>query len=335
MKTLKQIQLLIFGMLLQISTISLYACVQNNYSSKDTSAANKVYYAIEINDVVCGYSEASESLTTKNGINFVDQEVNIFIMLSLLGSEFNTEMNSKALVDPETRKATHIKTNIKQGAADYNIELSVIDNKAIVKSPMSDQLKEIEITRETVIGSDEMFTRLKEDFYGKRKTEITLNILELMESEIQSSSFKKTGEETIELIGKKFNTIVIEQTNNKTGLKTKYWLSPDFDYFVKFEVMNRKIYLSDQSVVDKIKVANMDESIVTKTNIAISDVQSLSYMKVNAIIEPTGQNLTVNDLNVQGQKFTGTVKDNHIEGVFEISHPKYDGKKCSAISPRL
>ena len=335
MKTLKQIQLLIFGLLLQISTISLYACSQNNYSLKDTSAANKVYYAIEINDVVCGYSESSEMPVTKDGKDLVEQEVNIFIMLSLLGSEFNTEMNSKAIIDSISRKASYINTKIKQGSTDIDIEMNVDGNKASIKSPMTTQLKEIDITPETVIGSDEMFTRLKKEFYSKGKTETTYNILELIEGEIQTSSFKKMSEQTISLTDKTFNTIVIEQTNTKTGLKTKYWLSPDYDYFVRFEVMNRKIYLSDQSVVDKIKVANMDASIVTKTNVAISDVQSLTYMKVDAVIEPIGQNFTVEDLNVPGQKFSGTVKDNLIEGVFEISHPKYDGKNAPPFPPNF
>jgi tetratricopeptide (TPR) repeat protein len=99
--------------------------------------------------------------------------------------------------------------------------------------------------------------------------------------------------------------------------------------------MNRKIYLSDQSVVDKIKVANMDASIVTKTNVAISDVQSLTYMKVDAVIEPIGQNFSEEDLNVPGQKFTGTVKDNLIEGVFEISHAKYDGNVAPPFPPKF
>ena len=335
MKTLKQIQLLIFGMLLQISAISLYACSQNNYSPKDTSAANKVYYAIEINDVVCGYSESSEMPVIKDGKDLVEQEVNIFIMLSLLGSEFNTEMNSKAIIDPISRKASYVNTKIKQGSTDIDIEMNVDGNKASIKSPMTTQLKEIDITPETVIGSDEMFTRLKKEFYEEGKTETEYNILELIEGAIQASAFKKVGEETISLNGNSFNTIIIEQTNSKTGLKTTYWISPDFDYFVKFEVMNRKIYLSDQSVVDKIKVANMDASIVTKTNVAISDVQSLTYMKVDAVIEPIGQNFSVEDLNVPGQKFTGTVKDNLIEGVFEISHAKYNGNVAPPFPPKL
>ena len=328
MKTLKQNHLIIFVIIFLISSIAPYTLAQNNQDLKERSVPDKVYYAVEINDVLCGYSEASEVPISNNGKDLIKQELNIFIMLSLFGSEFNTEMNSKALVDPVTRKATQINTDIKQGQQDFNIELTVKDNKAIVKSPMSTQLKEIEITPKTVIGSDEMFTRLKKDFYKEGKTETSYNILEMMEGEINTSSFKKIGEETLDLVGKLFNTIIIEQTNSKTGLKTTYWLAPDYDYTVKFEVMNRKIYLSDQSVIDKIKVANMDESIVTKTNVAISDVQSLSYMKVDAVIEPIGQNFTEDDLNVQGQKFTGTVKENHIEGVFEISHAKYDGKNA-------
>jgi tetratricopeptide (TPR) repeat protein len=335
MKTLKQIQLLIFGMLLQISTISLYACSQNNYSPKDTSAASKVYYAIEINDVVCGYTESSEMPVTKYGKDLIEQDINIFIMLSLLGSEFNMEMSSQSIVDPVTRRGVDIITDIKQGSTEFNISIKVKDDKATINSTLNSTEKVIEITPETVIGSDEAFTRLKKDLYLEGKTEAEYNILEVMEGEIQKSKFKKTGEETVSLAGKSFNTIIIEQTNTKTGLKTTYWLSPEYDYFVKFEVLNRKIYLSDQSVIDKIKVANMDASIVTKTNVAISDVQSLTYMKVDAVIEPIGQNFTVEDLNVPGQKFTGTIKENLIEGVFEISHPKYDGKNAPPFPPNL
>jgi transglutaminase-like putative cysteine protease len=48
-------------------------------------------------------------------------------------------------------------------------------------------------------------------------------------------------------------------------------------------------------------------------------------MKVKAVMEPTGQWITPDDLNLPGQRFTGTVTDNLIEGIFEIEHPHYDG----------
>jgi len=125
--------------------------------------------------------------------------------------------------------------------------------------------------------------------------------------------------------------MIIEESNQKTGLKTKYWLSPDEEYFIQFEVLNRKIYLADNSVVDKIKVANMDAQLLTKTNKSISDVPSISYMKLNVHIEPTGVTLSPEDLNIPGQKFEGTVEDNVIKGVMEIEHPKYDGKSAPSF----
>ena len=321
------------ALLLVLSFFTSCDIAQENKNLTDTLATDKVFYAIEINDVVCGYSEMSETPVKKENKDLIEQELHIFIMLSLLGSEFNTEMNIKALIASESRRASYIFTNIKQGATDMDIELTVSGSKATIKSQLNTEPAEINITPETVIGSDEIFTRLKKEIYFEGKTEATYNILELIEGEIQTSEFKKTGEETISLAGKSFNTIIIEQTNTKTGLKTTYWLSPDYDYFVKFKVLNRTVYLSDQNVIDKIKVANMDENIVTKTNVAISDVQALSYMKVDAVIEPIGQNFTKDDLNVQGQKFTGTVKENHIEGTFEISHTRYDGNNAPPFPP--
>ena len=321
------------ALLLVLSFFTSCDIAQENKNLTDTLATDKVFYAIEINDVVCGYSEMSETPVKKENKDLIEQELHIFIMLSLLGSEFNTEMNIKALIASESRRASYIFTNIKQGATDMDIELTVSGSKATIKSQLNTEPAEINITPETVIGSDEIFTRLKKEIYSEGKTEATYNILELIEGEIQTSEFKKTGEETISLAGKSFNTIIIEQTNTKTGLKTTYWLSPDADYFVKFKVLNRTVYLSDQNVIDKIKVASMDENIVTKTNVAISDVQALSYMKVDAVIEPIGQNFTKDDLNVPGQKFTGTVKENHIEGTFEISHIRYDGNNAPSFPP--
>ena len=327
MKMIKENIVKIF-ILMIVSSILSCCVAQENDNLKNKRVPDKIYYAVEINDVVCGYTESTETPIKKDGKDLVEQKLNIFVMLSLLGSEFNTEMDVKTIIEPVTRRATHTLMMIKQGATDMEIEMTVDGDKAIIKSPMINQEKEIEITPETVVGSDEMFVRLKRDYYKERKTESEYDVLELIEGAIQKSTFKKIDEETISIAGQTLNTIVIEQTNNITGLKTTYWLSPDHDYFVKFEVMNRKIYMADQSVVDKIKVVDMDKSIFTKTNIAISDVQSLSFMKVRAVIEPTGQNLIAEDLSVPGQKFTGTVKNNHIEGVFEISHAKYDGKNA-------
>ena len=56
-----------------------------------------------------------------------------------------------------------------------------------------------------------------------------------------------------------------------------------------------------------------------------SEVRLPAVPEVVIRLRSTGQWLSVEDLNVPGQRFTGTVVDNRVEGVFEIEHPHYDG----------
>jgi transglutaminase-like putative cysteine protease len=299
----------------------------------DAPAVEKEFYAIEINGVVCGYSENSEIPLRREGKDLVQAEGNIFVMLSLLGSEFNSEIKVRSLLDAVTRKASYVNTKVNQGGNLLDFELKVSEREAILTTSGRSEAKQIAVTPDLVIGGDEMVWRLKKEFLENHASEFSCDILEILEEEIQRSTFRRIGEETLELAGKTFHAVIVEQKKAKSGMKIKFWLAPGLTGFLKFEVQNRKVYLTDRKVVDRVKVANMDAAIFTKTNVAISDLQAISYMKLKVKIEPTGFALTSTDLNVPGQKFSGTVKDNVIDGVMEIEHAKYDGKDAPVFPP--
>jgi transglutaminase-like putative cysteine protease len=301
------------------------------YQKADSTNQEKVYYAIEINGVLCGYFETTEMPVVINGEHLIRGDINIFTMLSLLGSQFNQELKVSAFIYPDTRKYRNVKTLIDQGTAKYTIEFSIEKDTIYYFSSIYNQNKKIKLEPGTITGNDEMFVIVKKDFVDNNKTEATYEMFEMIEGEIQSSTFKKLGEEKIELSGQTYNSILLEQTNNKTNVKTRFWLDPHYGYFVKFEVQNRKVYLADRSVVDKIKVSNMDDNFFTRSNVSITDFQSISKMKIKGRIEPTGVHITPESLNVSGQKFDGSVNGNIIEGVFEIEHKKYDGKNAPPI----
>ena len=65
----------------------------------------------------------------------------------------------------------------------------------------------------------------------------------------------------------------------------------------------------------------------------IPNPNGITYMKVRADIVPTGLWASPESLNVPGQRFSGTVKDNHIEGEFEIEHRRYDGSQAPPFPP--
>ncbi len=47
----------------------------------------------------------------------------------------------------------------------------------------------------------------------------------------------------------------------------------------------------------------------------------------------SGAPVTAESLNVPGQKFTGTVHENQIDGIFEIEHSRYDGANAPPFPP--
>ncbi len=87
------------------------------------------------------------------------------------------------------------------------------------------------------------------------------------------------------------------------------------------------IYLSDESVIGKIKTGNWDAIFFTQTNESIKDIRSISYMKVKAELEifPPA---SMEDLKLLGQDFKGKTDEERIEGVFIISHEKYEGQNA-------
>jgi hypothetical protein len=177
-----------------------------------------------------------------------------------------------------------------------------------------------------IFGDRQLFMQLVKDFADGKVQKKTYKNLEVMEGEIQESTYTRVGTEKLELVGENYDAIVLEQLNQKTGVKIKWWIDIQTSHMLKASLPNgRNLYLTDRSVVDRIKMADMNEAIFAKVNIPIADFQAISYMKVKATVEPTGLWITQEGLNVLGQRFTGSIKDNLIEGVFEIEHKRYDG----------
>ncbi|GAI82093.1 unnamed protein product, partial [marine sediment metagenome] len=73
------------------------------------------YYGIEINGVLCGYSEINLSPMVKDGKDMTLLKQKVFAMLSALGSKFNTEVKLTYHIDPATGNFTYHDSEIKQG----------------------------------------------------------------------------------------------------------------------------------------------------------------------------------------------------------------------------
>ncbi|MHC4586849.1 MAG: transglutaminase-like domain-containing protein [Planctomycetota bacterium] len=291
-----------------------------------------IYHAVEMKGVLCGYSEVDVSTVVKDGKEMTLEQSKLFMMLSALGMKFNTEVNSRAYMDPSTGRSTDVKVDIEQGQVKLGIKVVVEGNIAHYTPIMGGETKDIKLTPDVIFGDDQLFRQLVKDFAPNKIQKKKYKILDVMEGEIQESTFTKVGAEKLELAGETYDAIVLDHLNQKTGIKIKWWIDTQTSHMLKASLPNgRSLYLTDRSVVDKIKIADMDQDIISRVNVPIADYQAISYMKVKATFEPTGLWITQEGLNVTGQRFTGSIKDNLVEGVFEIEHKRYDGSDAPAF----
>ena len=199
----------------------IFGCSGDSDISNDIpDKAGKEYYGVEINGVLCGFVESTVKHIEKDGKKIKQEERDLFIMLTLLGSNFNTEMKMLFHVDPSTDDCDYYSIDIKQGEIKRKAKIEIKSNTAIITSFMSEKPTEIKMTPDIIFGEDELFKNLKKDFTGDATKEKTYRILDPMDAKIRTSTFTKLGTEKIKIVGKTYNAVIRNQFIKETGVKS-------------------------------------------------------------------------------------------------------------------
>lgn len=332
MQTLKRVSITV-AILLTL----LFPTCQKTYQTQDgkidLSKQEKLYYGIKINNVLCGYSEVTQQPDERDGQKLLKLDDTTFVMLSALGSRFNSEIHSVFWVEPTSGRFVYQHNHIKQGPMDFTTEATVKKDLIIVNSTLSQKIDTVAIDPQVVLRNNHFMPFLVRDFADSSVHEKTYRYFEIKEQEVQETVFKRLPDEKLNLAGGDFEAMVFEEINQKTRAKLKWWLDKNNGYILKLKHSRGENFLADAGVANRIKLSKMDDLIVLKTNVSIGDYQGISYIKIKARLEPSGLHITPKGLNVPGQKFSGTVTDNLIEGVFEIEHKRYDGADAPPFPP--
>jgi transglutaminase-like putative cysteine protease len=284
-------------------------------------------YAVEINGVVCGYTDVCAAPADDGDGPYTLLRQSAFIMLSALGSEFNTTVEITCHIDPATGDFTFLRIHAQQADFVVDAEARVEGRTARCTSTLLPEEKVVALPDDVILANPLYSLHLLRDFRDGDIREKTAPMFDGREMEVQETTFTLVGREAVELAGRRFDTLVVDILNRGSGVKVRTWIDAANGMTLKAtDPRGQTVYLAEPSVRKRIELVNMDENILTRTNVSIPDVHRISYMKVKATLEPTGRWLTPEDLNVPGQRFTGTVTNNLVEGVFEIEHPHYDGR---------
>jgi len=313
-----------------VSFIVLWA----NISSCSTAAeSHKTYYAMERNGVVYGYMETIVTPFEENEKQLIRLEENIKSISSLMGAQINNTVKAESLLDPGQKRLISIEFLLDQVSVQLKISIRIDGDKAYITQNMGGGTKEVLLAKDAVLSDFYLYPRVWENFTNSETDQKQYKILDSFDRELQLNTFTKIKEEKITLAGKTYDSMVFDVLNHEIGGKQQIWIDAADGKLLQQKVLNSTISLSDKSVKNKLKRVSIDDHIFADVSVMISDIMSISSMKVKATLNPIGNWITTDSLNIPGQKFEGTVENNLVEGIFEISHKKFNGQNPPDFPP--
>lgn len=291
------------------------------------------FFAIEINNVLCGYSTDSYCMADTGGKNIRYEYSDVYLKMRVLGAEMNGGFKYRSVVNLGTGRAEKLNVDVINGESVAQFYTSISGDTAYFTSPTSGVSKNISLPSGVIIASLSWYPHLIDDFLKRGSKEKRYKVYDLIKGEIVEKGYVRKPDEKIVLRDTSFNTMVVEETDYSTGLKALLWLNKSDGFNVKTSVASRDIYLTDRSVTSKVAVADLDKELFCPVGKTIPDFMNLSQLKVRAQINSYGDRLTSESLNSPGQRFTGTVTGSLIEGFFENEPKKYSGENSPPFPP--
>lgn len=295
--------------------------------------SQKIYYAMERNGVVYGYTETIVTPVEENGKQLIRLEENVKSISSLMGAQINNTVKTESLLDPGQKRLISQEFLLDQVSVQLKISIRIDGDKAYMTQNMGGGTKEVLLPKDAVLSGFYLHPRVWKDFTNSEIHQKQYKILDSFDRELQLHTFTKIKEEKITLAGKTYDSIVFDILNHEIGGKQQIWINAQDGTFLQQKVLNSTISLSDKSVKNKLKRVSIDDHIFADVGVMISDIMAISFMKIKGNLNPLGNWITTESLNVPGQKFKGTIDKNHVQGVFEISHKKFDGQNPPPFPP--
>ena len=299
-----------------------------------TAPADEYYYAIEVNGVLCGYGRLVTAPVGGGARSLTRLTHELVIKGTILGAPVDSRLDMTYDLDPAGGGFTYHDSTITQGEVRLRSEIRIQGRVARISGDASEREQVLDLPEGVVLDNTLFHPHLVADFADRKLQTRTYLLFDGRDGAVRETTYTRTGAETIQRAGRTFDTIVLDSIDHKTGLKATTWLDPKTG--INIEVRqpgNRRTYLAEPSVVNEVRFASFDSVAVSKANIAIPNFRKLSSLSVRATLEPSGLTPTPDSLNVPGQRFTGTVQRNVIDGVFEIEPRRYDGAQAPPFPP--
>ncbi len=290
-------------------------------------------YAIEHGGKVLGYQDVEISRIEDGGRHLILIKESGRTKAAALGAEIDSQTRTEYRIDAETWALVSAENSIDQGSLKLHIVASAGKDSVRISLEPGGGDKTVPFEADAIFENPLVFPHLKRDFGEAGLAAKRYRTLDLLDREIQDVTYTMKGTESVEFDGQRAEALVLDYLNHDIGLKLRLWIDRDTGRLLKLETPRSTVSLAGRSVKRRVERVSLDNDILAPAGVRIAEVAAISRLKVRVLLEPVGNWITPESLNVPGQVFEGTVVNNRVEGVFEIRHERYDGANAPPYPP--
>lgn len=300
----------------------------------DQIPSETVYHAVEMQGQLVGYMETS-FFPGEPGESLTVEKMSMILQLKALGQDFDVKVVVTNTIDPATGKTLRVETDLTRGEQKDLGSAFVFEGSEVHITPQSGgKTRRVSLDDDVLLEDSLRYDFALRDLGDAKSGSKTYKVFEFMSGEVHDKTFTPKGAETLHLQERDIDCLVFAITDHDLGLTTKLWVEKATARAVRTESASGFVsYLADETVKVMTVRGDLDNQIFADVNVSIPDFKAITYMKVRAAVQSVGEWITPESLNVVGQKFEGTVENNFIDGVFEIEHPRYDGRDAPPFPP--
>jgi hypothetical protein len=300
-----------------------------------SSDAERHYYAVSLEGQAFGYSEFTLSRAEEGGRSMIVINESGRGKSKALGIDVDTDRHASYRLDPATWGLISCESVVAQGEFRLTVSAEAGADKARIKVDPGGVEKEVALGPDVVFENPVYLPHLLRDFGEGGQERAQYKVLDPLDRRVREVRYTKTGTEEVDFAGRSFRAIILESYTPEIGLRLRLWVDAGSGLLLRLDAPWAVMTLAKRSATTSYGRANIDSRIFAKAGAMIADINALSLMKVRAALEPTGIQVTPESLTVPGQSFAGTVDENAIEGIFEVRHPRYDGREAPPYPPDL
>lgn len=287
--------------------------------------SDKYFIGIELNGVLCGYSEVYVTQPQAAGNPYLGIDQKTYISFRALGQDISQRQVFTYRIDPADGNFVYHDSRTEQGEQQMAAAMTVVEDTLYLQLE-GQAITPIYLPGNTLLPNTMFFPHLQDDFGTEGQDSATYRIFNVRTGKVEDFAYFRTGTERIELNGAVYEAVIVKERDPNTGVFTTYWIDRDSGLRLKMETQpGIRMYLTDLSVMEKLSTGSWDDLIFVRTNAMIGNLRQISSMTVQVDMDAF-PGPSMEDLTVPGQTFEGSLAGNSLKGSFDVQHRRYQGE---------